>query len=133
MARKHRKKTAGRTERRNPPRHVIAATEAQNQFGRVLDLAQSGPVVVEKFGRPTVVVVSNALYESLVPGDKAGTDLDALTARFDSMLAGMQSDRAAAAVDALFEASGAELGKAALKAARKRARAATRRKRATRG
>jgi len=44
---------------------VIAAGEAKNCFGRLLDLAQRKPVTIEKKGRPVVVVMSIEEYERL--------------------------------------------------------------------
>ncbi len=41
------------------------ATEAKNQFGRLLDSAQSRPVTIEKNGRPVAVLVSAEKYEQL--------------------------------------------------------------------
>ena len=43
----------------------IAAREAKNQFGRLLDAAQSAPVCVTKKGRAVGVMMSMELYERL--------------------------------------------------------------------
>jgi prevent-host-death family protein len=124
MAKPRNAKAAGQ-KRGQPRQQVMGATEAQNNFGRVLDLAQAGPVVVEKFGRPTAVVISTALYESLTANDRMEGDLEALASRFDAMVSGMQSDRAGDAVDSLFAAAGRDLGEAALRSARKRSKPAS--------
>ena len=43
----------------------IAAREAKNHFGRLLDAAQSAPVRVTKKGRPVGVMMSMQQYERL--------------------------------------------------------------------
>ena len=43
----------------------IAAREAKNQFGQLLDAAQTGPVRVTKKGRPVGVVMSMQQYQRL--------------------------------------------------------------------
>jgi prevent-host-death family protein len=37
---------------------VISAREAKYNFGRMIDDARAEPVVVEKYGRPVVVVLA---------------------------------------------------------------------------
>jgi antitoxin Phd len=41
----------------------MAAREAKNRFGEVLDIAQREPVRIEKKGRPVAVVLSTEAYE----------------------------------------------------------------------
>lgn len=43
----------------------IAATEAKNRFGAVIDQALSEPVMIEKSGRDSVVVMSASEYQRL--------------------------------------------------------------------
>jgi prevent-host-death family protein len=43
----------------------ISAKEAKYGFGRLIDLARSEPVTVEKHGRPVVVVMAVEEYERL--------------------------------------------------------------------
>ena len=43
----------------------IAARDAKNRFGRLLDAAQSAPVRVTKMGRPVGVMMSMQQYERL--------------------------------------------------------------------
>ena len=95
---------------------AVTATEAQNNFGRVLSRASRGETVyITKYDRAAAVVVSIERYRELT--DDAATDLDELTDEFDAMLAGMQSDEAAAGFDALFSMDSAALGNAAVKGA----------------
>ena len=46
---------------------AISAREAKYNFGRMIDTARAepGPVIVEKHGRPVVVVLAVEKYESL--------------------------------------------------------------------
>lgn len=50
---------------------TFAASEAKNQFGRLLDTAQREPVTIEKKGRPVAVVLSLEEYERLEALDDA--------------------------------------------------------------
>lgn len=43
----------------------MAAGDAKNRFGELLDAAQSEPVSIEKHGRPVAVVVSAEDYKEL--------------------------------------------------------------------
>ncbi|MBM3584796.1 MAG: type II toxin-antitoxin system Phd/YefM family antitoxin [Alphaproteobacteria bacterium] len=43
----------------------VAAKQAKDEFGRLLDLARSEPVRIEKHGRPVAVVLSTEEYERL--------------------------------------------------------------------
>jgi antitoxin Phd len=43
----------------------IAAREAKNEFGRLLDNAQREPVTIEKKGRPVAVLLSIPEYQRL--------------------------------------------------------------------
>ena len=44
---------------------ALSAREAKYNFGRMIDLARAEPVVVEKHGRPVVVVLSVEKFEEL--------------------------------------------------------------------
>lgn len=43
----------------------ISASMAKNEFGRLLDTAQSEPVTIQKKGRPVAVVISIKEYHKL--------------------------------------------------------------------
>ena len=43
----------------------IAALDAKNRFGELLDNAQREPITIEKHGRPVAVVVSAQEYKDL--------------------------------------------------------------------
>lgn len=56
---------------------AISAREAKYNFGRMIDTARGEPVVVEKHGRPFVVVLSVEEYEKMTgetvsPSQKQG-------------------------------------------------------------
>jgi prevent-host-death family protein len=44
---------------------TLSAREAKYNFGRLIDTARAGPVMVAKHGRPVVVVLSVEEYERL--------------------------------------------------------------------
>lgn len=45
--------------------NTVTATEAKNRFGQVLDMAQAGPVRIQKSGRDVAVVLSAEQYATL--------------------------------------------------------------------
>jgi prevent-host-death family protein len=47
----------------------MSAQEAKDSFGRLIDTVCAAPVVIEKHGRPVVVVLSVEEYERLRAGD----------------------------------------------------------------
>ena len=49
---------------------AMSAKDAKNGFGLLLDTARAEPVVIEKHGRPVVVVLSVEQYERLVGDNK---------------------------------------------------------------
>lgn len=98
-------------------RSCFTATEAKNEFGRLLERAIQGEtVVITKHGTPKAVLISIDEYKARSPQ----IELDALTAEFDAMLERMQTAEARKAVDDLFSSTPAQLGTAAVNAARKR-------------
>lgn len=105
-------------KRRSADTHrlTVSSTEAQNEFGRMLDEAsQDGEVVITRHGHPKAVLLSVARYEQLQ--ERESTALAALSGQFDDMIANMQTKPSRDGVDRLFEASPEELGQAAVAAA----------------
>lgn len=95
----------------------FSATDAQNNFGRVLQRVDRGEAVyITRYGEPEAVVVSAERYREL--SGEAAPDLGKLTREFDAMVARMQTEEAEAGFDALFAMDAAALGKAALESAR---------------
>jgi len=101
---------------RKPARtRSVSATEAQNNFGEVLArVARDGRVFITRYRRPEAVVLSMQEYEALAGVEPV--DLDALEREFDGLVARMESPEQHAATEALFRMTGAELGRAALRA-----------------
>ena len=97
----------------------ITSTEAQNNFGEVLDtVSREGRVFITRYQRPQAVVLSMAEYAAL-RGEEA-VDLTALEEEFDAMMESMQTDTHRAGVDALFGISSEQLGESAVAAARRK-------------
>ncbi|MDQ2695274.1 MAG: type II toxin-antitoxin system Phd/YefM family antitoxin [Pseudomonadota bacterium] len=45
--------------------HTVTATELKNRLGRYLDAAIAEPVIIEKSGRETAVLMSKSRYDEL--------------------------------------------------------------------
>jgi antitoxin Phd len=106
-----------RGERLEPS--LVTASEAKGEFGRVLEMAiQGGGVVITKHGAPKAVLISVENFNALSGATE--TRLDALNREFDALLARMQTPKARRGMKTAFAASGKQLGKAAVAAARAR-------------
>jgi prevent-host-death family protein len=55
----------------------MSAKDAKYGFGRLIDLARSEPIVVEKHGRPVVVVLAVEEFERLRDGANAAASRSA--------------------------------------------------------
>jgi len=97
----------------------FSATDAKNTFGRILEeVARNGIVTITRHDETKAVMLSLEEYQVLL---KARPDvLDTLTDEFDAMLRKMQRPGAREAMQAAFDATPAELGRAAVKGARRR-------------
>lgn len=97
----------------------VSATDAKNAFGKILEKAASaGVVAITKRDKAQAVVLSMKEYEALLA--HVPDPLHDLGAEFDALVAGMRKPGARAAGRALFRASPAALGRAAVAGARKR-------------
>lgn len=97
---------------------TVAATKVKNEFGAILEQAMhGGAVAITRHDMPKAVLLSFPEFESLVK--ERSRSLDDLNAEFDGLLAHMQTLQARKGVEAAFNASPAELGRAAVKAAQK--------------
>lgn len=97
----------------------VTASEAKNEFGRVLEaVIQGGAVVITRHDVPRAVMISVETFNVLSSATEAR--LDTLTREFDALLERMQTPKARRAMKAAFAASGQQLGKAAVAATRKR-------------
>jgi prevent-host-death family protein len=98
---------------------IIPATEAKNNFGRILEsVLQGGRVVITKHDMPKAILISMDEFNNLSGAMELA--LGALRGEFDALFAGMQTPRARYAMKSAFHASPKDLGKAAVIAARKR-------------
>ena len=94
----------------------FTATAAKNEFGHVLNLVAEGrTVVITRHDTPAAVIVSYPEFQALA--EASTRRWDTLSADFDELLAGMQSAKSRAGLAAAFDASPAEVGRAAVKAA----------------
>jgi antitoxin Phd len=98
---------------------TFTATEAKNEFGRVLDAAvEKGAVTITRRDAPKAVLLSIKEFDALVAAGER--TLDTLTAEFDELLARMQTPAARKGMAAAFNAPPTRLGRSAVAAAKKR-------------
>ncbi len=98
---------------------TVTASDAKNEFGRVLEkVIQGGIVVITKHDEPKAVLISVQEFDAL--SNAGRIQLDTLSGEFDALLARMQTPATRAGMKAAFDASPKEMGKAAVAAARKR-------------
>ncbi|MEW6543836.1 MAG: type II toxin-antitoxin system Phd/YefM family antitoxin [Nitrospirota bacterium] len=102
---------------------TVAATKVKNEFGTILEqAAHGGAVAITRHDAPKAVLLSFDEFESLVK--ERSRTLQDLGSAFDALLARMQTPKARKGMAAAFHASPAQLGRAAVKAARKDRRTA---------
>ena len=98
---------------------TVTATDVKNEFGRVLEkVIQGGIVVITKHDQPKAVLISVREFNALTNANRI--KLDTLSGEFDALLARMQTPAARAGMKAAFDASPKQMGKAAVRVARKR-------------
>jgi len=98
---------------------AIAATRLKNEFGAVLEQAlRGGAVAITRHATPKAVLISYDEFQALVKA--RSQSLSDLSADYNVLLARMQTPKAKKGMAAAFDASPAELGRVAVKAARKR-------------
>jgi prevent-host-death family protein len=102
---------------------AVAATRLKNEFGSVLEQAvRGGAVAITRHDTPRAVLVSYDEFQSLIKA--RSSSLSDLSAEYDVMLARMQTPKAKKGMEAAFSATPGALGRAAVRAARKRPRVA---------
>jgi prevent-host-death family protein len=122
VATRRKQRNVSHHEKLGDPRASYTATEAKNEFGRLLERAIHGTtVVITKHNSPRAVLISIDRFQSLQEAPQA--KLNTLTQQFDTLLERMQSAQARRGMAAAFRADNKQLGKAAVAAARKRAMA----------
>ena len=99
---------------------IVSATTAKNEFGRILESAIRGtPVGIERRKETVAVLISKATYDSLMAQRQAS--LDKVRAHYDEMFERMQQPEQGEAMMRAFHSTPEELGRTAVKMARKRA------------
>jgi antitoxin Phd len=97
----------------------VPATRFKNEFGAIFEKAAlGGAVAITKHASPKAVLISYEEFQALTRARSPG--LDDLGAQFDALLDSMQASKVKKGMAAAFDASSAKLGRAAVKAARKR-------------
>lgn len=71
---------------------TLGAREAKNEFGRLLDAAQSEKVVIEKKGRPVVVVLSIKEYQLLEDAQDKLWEMLARTSELTGLISEQESE-----------------------------------------
>ena len=97
----------------------VAATRFKNEFGAIFEQAAlGGAVAITKHDAPKAVLISYGEFQALMRAQSPG--LDDLGTQFDALLESMQAPKMKKGMAAAFDASPAKLGRAAVKAVRKR-------------
>jgi prevent-host-death family protein len=99
--------------------NTVNATLAQNQFGKILkDVRHSGPVFIERHGKPQAVVLDINDYADIVRKAQAPEDkkLDELRSEFETLYARMQTKASRKGAEWLSKASADDLNQAARRA-----------------
>jgi antitoxin Phd len=95
----------------------VAATRLKNEFGAVLEQAvRGGAVAITRHETPKAVLISYDEFQALTKA--RSPNLADLRAEYDALLTRMQTPAARKGMEAAFNASPAELGRAAAKTAR---------------
>ena len=98
---------------------AISATDAKNEFGRILEkVIRGGRVVITKHDSPKAALISMEEFTAL--SNAYRVELEMLSEEFDALLARMQTPAARTGMKAAFHATPKQLGQAAAAAARKR-------------
>ena len=105
-------------EDRNSSPLTVTATEAQNEFGRILDQAgRDQDVVITRHNVPRAVLISVSRYREL--GGVSSPMLNTLSDEFDALFARMQQPSVREGTMRGITATRAEMGSAAHAAARR--------------
>ena len=92
---------------------IVAATRLKNEFGTILEqTVRSGAIAITRHDTPKAVLLSYEEFESLVK--TRSLTLEHHSAQFDALLSRMQTPDARKGMEAAFNASAEELGRAAV-------------------
>jgi antitoxin Phd len=92
------------------------SSTVKNKFRDVAKQAAMGAIAISRYNRPELVLMPSEEYVRLEKLRRA--PLDALAGQFGALVAKMQTTRSQKAAQGLFRATPADLGRAALKAAK---------------
>lgn len=107
---------ASQSESPDPTR--MSSTQAQNEFGRLVDTVLGGErILITRHDVPKAVLLSFEDYQALA--GRSVVDLTALTARFDTLLASMQAPGQADRMLGAFRAGAEDVSAAAMTEATK--------------
>jgi antitoxin Phd len=95
---------------------TVTASDLKNKFGEVIVQAKKGAVAITRHQRTEFVLLP--VEEFLALQEARTAPLEALTSKFDAMVARMNTPTAKRGVAKLFQATPTALGKSAVKAAR---------------
>ena len=70
---------------------TISATEAKNRLGEYIDRAHRAPVLVQRAGRDSVVIIDSAEYERLMAVEDAYWGMRAMAAKEEGFLSAEES------------------------------------------
>src|ERR1700752_1752398 len=97
---------------------TVAATRFKNEFAAIFEQAAlGGAVAITKHNTPKAVLLSYAEFEALTKASMPA--LDDLSDHFDQLLERIQPPQSRRAVASAFAATPEELGRAAVKAAKR--------------
>jgi len=106
------------TQDRTTPALVVTATDAQNEFGRILDQAgRDQDIVITRHNVARAVLVSMNRYREM--RGAGGAMLNSLTDEFDALFAHMQQPSVREGTMRGIKATPAEMGESAHAAARR--------------
>ena len=92
---------------------IVAATRLKNEFGTILEqTVRSGAIAITRHDTPKAVLLSYEEFESLVK--TRSLTLEHHSEQFDALLSRMQTSEARKGMQAAFNASAVELGRAAV-------------------
>jgi antitoxin Phd len=118
--RRNKRTSAGSSPRPTERAVRMTATKVKNRMGQVLDRVMQGEtVLIMRHKILKAAVIPMAEFEKLSSPQEEG--LDALSRKYDAMLARMQTPAARTGMKAAFDASPKQLGKAAVEFAGRRA------------
>lgn len=95
----------------------FSVTELKERAREVINLASQQPVAISRHNVAEAVLISPSDYAEFVALKRER--LGFLAQRYDELVRRMQTPAASAGIDALFDASGEDLGRAAVTAARR--------------